>query len=133
MGQDRLPDSGLFRIFILPGAAVASFFSRDDIDFAAPGLTEEIIQDLTPEEVAELQFVEDTVKALHSAMTGRTPEQIKAAEVLYILALSEYSKEAGLLQSWWGVSRTVRQMSSLLPRSTLCSVLTLTRRTSRQS
>lgn len=41
--------------------------------------------------------MEDTVKALHSAMTGRTPEQIKAAEVLYILALSEYSKEPGFV------------------------------------
>jgi hypothetical protein len=30
-------------------------------------------------------------------MTGRTPEQIKAAEVLYILALSEYSKEPGFV------------------------------------
>ena len=27
-----------FAIFILPGAAVAAFFSRDDIDFATPGV-----------------------------------------------------------------------------------------------
>ena len=41
--------------------------------------------------------MEDTVNALHTAMTGRTAEQIKAAEVLYILALSEQAKEPGFV------------------------------------
>ena len=83
--------------FILPGTAVAAFFSRDDIDFSAPGLVNEVIANLTTEQIGELHFVEDTVNGLHTAMTGRTAEQIKAAEVLYILALSEYSKEPGFV------------------------------------
>lgn len=83
--------------FILPGTAVAAFFSRDDIDFSAPGLVNEVIDSLTPEQTAGLQFVEDTVNGLHAAMTGRTAEQLKAAEVLYILALSEQAKEPGFV------------------------------------
>ena len=83
--------------FILPGTAVAAFFSRDDIDFSAPGLVNEVIDSLTPEQTAGLQFVEDTVNGLHAAMTGRAAEQIKAAEVLYILALSEQAKEPGFV------------------------------------
>ena len=83
--------------FILPGTAVAAFFSRDDIDFSAPGLVNEVIANLTTEQIGELYFVEDTVNGLHAAMTGRTPEQIKAAEVLYILALSEQAKEPGFV------------------------------------
>lgn len=72
-------------------------FSREDVDFTMPGMVDEVLDSLTPEEVSELQFVEDTVNALHTAMSGRTPEQIKAAEVLYILALSEYAKEPGFV------------------------------------
>ena len=83
--------------FILPGTAVAAFFSRDDIDFSAPGLVNEVIANLTTEQIGELHFVEDTVNGLHAAMTGRTPEQLKAAEVLYILALSEQAKEPGFV------------------------------------
>lgn len=55
------------------------------------------IPEKTAEQVDELTLIEDTVNALHTAMTGRTPEQIKAAEVLYILALSEYAKEPGFV------------------------------------
>ena len=72
-------------------------FSREDVDFTMPGMVDEVLDSLTPEEVSELQFVEDTVNAIHTAMSGRTPEQIKAAEVLYILALSEYAKEPGFV------------------------------------
>lgn len=91
-----------FVFFILPGAAVASMFSRDDIDFTMPGIVDEVMDSLTPEEISELQFVEDTVNALHAAMSGRTPEQIKAAEVLYILALSEHAKEPGFVAKLTG-------------------------------
>lgn len=91
-----------FVFLIVPGAAVAAFFSRDDIDFSMPGLADEIIVNLTPEEISELQFVEDTVNALHTAMSGRTPEQIKAAEVLFILALSKYAKEPGFVAKLTG-------------------------------
>ena len=56
-----------------------------------------MVDNLTPEQIGELQFVEDTVNGLHAAMTGRTAEQIKAAEVLYILALSEQAKEPGFV------------------------------------
>lgn len=54
-----------FALFILPGAGVASMFSREDVDFTMPGMVDEVIANLTPEEVSELQFVEDTVNALH--------------------------------------------------------------------
>ena len=56
--------------FILPGAGVASMFSREDVDFTMPGMVDEVLDSLTPEEVSELQFVEDTVNALHIAITS---------------------------------------------------------------
>lgn len=87
----------LFMLVMFPAVALAAVISMDDADFTSPEVQAKVILSLTEEQVDELTLIEDTVNAIHAAMTGRTPEQIKAAEVLYILALSEYAKEPGFV------------------------------------
>lgn len=72
------------------------------MDFSAPGVVNEVIGSLSPEEIGELQFIEDTVNSLHTAMTGRTPQQIKAVEVLYILALYDRAREPDFIEKLTG-------------------------------
>ena len=87
----------VFMIVFFPAVALAAVTSMEDVDFTSPEVQTKVILSLTEEQIDELTLVEDTVKALHTAMSGRTPEQIKAAEVLYVLALSEYAKEPGFV------------------------------------
>lgn len=86
-----------FMIVFFPAVALAAVTSMEDVDFNSPEVQTKVILSLTEEQVDELTLVEDTVNALHTAMSGRTQEQIKAAEVLYVLALSEYAKEPGFV------------------------------------
>lgn len=92
----------VFMIVVFPMVALAAVVSADGIDFTSQELQSQIILNLTQEQIDELTLIEDTVNALHSAMRGRTKEQIKAAEVLYVLALSEYSKEPGFISKLTG-------------------------------
>lgn len=87
----------IFMLVMFPAVALAAVISMEDADFTSPEVQAKVILSLTEEQIDELTLIEDTVNALHTAMTGRTPEQIKAAEVLYILALSEYAKEPGFV------------------------------------
>ena len=87
----------VFMIVFFPAVALAAVTSMEDVDFTSPEVQSKVILSLTEEQIDELTLVEDTVNALHTAMTGRKPEQIKAAEVLYVLALSEYAKEPGFV------------------------------------
>ena len=87
----------IFMLVMFPAVALAAVISMEDADFTSPEVQAKVILSLTEEQVDELTLIEDTVNALHAAMTGRTPEQIKAAEVLYILALSELAKEPGFV------------------------------------
>ena len=87
----------VFMLILFPTVALAAVISMKDADFTSPEVQAKVILSLTEEQVDELTLIEDTVNALHTAMTGRTPEQIKAAEVLYILALSEFAKEPGFV------------------------------------
>ncbi len=87
----------IFMLVMFPAVALAAVISMEDADFTSPEVQAKVILSLTEEQVDELTLIEDTVNALHAAMTGRTPEQIKAAEVLYILALSEHAREPGFV------------------------------------
>lgn len=85
-------------IFVLaPGGGAAAVFSQTDFDLDTTELAALLVENLGPEEKAELQFMEDTAQAIDSAMAaaGRTPEQRKAAQVLFVLALSGYAHEPG--------------------------------------
>ena len=92
----------VFMLILFPSVALVAVVSMKDADFTSPEVQAKVILSLTEEQVDELTLIEDTVNALHAAMAGRTPEQIKAAEVLYILALSGYSKEPGFVAKLTG-------------------------------
>ena len=49
---------------------------------------------MTAEQKEELQFIEDTMNAIQTEMTkAGFPERVKEAQVLFVLALSDYARE----------------------------------------
>ncbi len=74
--------------------AVVYFFSGN-IELDTSGIKETVISSLTAEEQAKLQFVEDTMYNIDLAMTnaGHSENQIKEAQILYVLGLSDYAKQ----------------------------------------
>ena len=94
---------GILIIIIMPVAAVISVFSGDTkID--TDRLQQLVIEEMSDEEKAKLQTVEDTMKAIESAMTekGLPAERTKEAQVLYVLALSDYADQADFVSKLVG-------------------------------
>ncbi len=79
---------------LMPIVAVVYFFSGN-IELDTSGIKESVISSLTAEEQAKLQFVEDTMYNIDLAMTeaGHSENQIKEAQILYVLGLSDYAKQ----------------------------------------
>ncbi len=79
---------------LMPIVAVVYFFSGN-IELDTSGTEESVISSLTAEEQAKLQFVEDTMYNIDLAMTeaGHSENQIKEAQILYVLGLSDYAKQ----------------------------------------
>ena len=80
---------GIIIIIIMPIVAIVSIFNGN-IEIDTNRLQTMVVQNLSAEEKAKLQFVEDTMYGIESAMkdaglTGRTKE----AQVLYVLVLSD--------------------------------------------
>lgn len=94
---------GVLIIIIMPVAAVISVFSGDTkID--TDRLQQLVIEEMSDEEKAKLQTVEDTMKAIETAMTekGLPAERAKEAQVLYVLALSDYADQADFVSKLAG-------------------------------
>ena len=94
---------GVIIIIIMPVAAVISVFSGDTkID--TDRLQQLVIEEMSDEEKAKLQTVEDTMKAIETAMTekGLPAEKAKEAQVLYVLALSDYAEQADFVSKLAG-------------------------------
>ena len=79
---------------LMPIVAVVYFFSGN-IELDTSGIKESVISSLTAEEQAKLQFVEDIMYNIDLAMTeaGHSENQIKEAQILYVLGLSDYAKQ----------------------------------------
>ncbi len=79
---------------LMPIVAVVYFFSGN-IELDTSGIKETVISSLTTEEQAKLQFVEDTMNNIQASMTdaGHSNNQIKEAQILYVLGLSDYAKQ----------------------------------------
>lgn len=97
----------LLAVFILvlaPGAGAAAVFEHAETDFDTEAMTAAVMANLSAEDTETLQFMEDTGQALQAAMTaaGRTPEQCKAAEVLFVLALFDQAHEPGFVDKLVG-------------------------------
>ena len=93
---------GIIIIIIMPIVAVVSIFNGD-INIDTNRLQTMVVQNLSTEEKAKLQFVEDTMYGIETAMkdaghTGR----IKEAQVLYVLALSDKANESDFISKLVG-------------------------------
>lgn len=79
---------------LMPIVAVVYFFSGN-IELDTSGIEESVILNLTTEEQARLQFVEDTMNNIQASMTDacHSDNQIKEAQILYVLGLSDYAKQ----------------------------------------
>ena len=84
---------GIIIIVMMPMVAILSIFSGD-IDIDTDRLQDIVIEEMSDEEKAKLQTVEDMMNAIESAMTekGFAAERTKEAQVLYTLALYDYAK-----------------------------------------
>lgn len=86
---------GIIVIIVMPIAAVFSIFSGD-MNIDTDRLQQMITESLTSEEEDNLKFIEDTMLSLDEKMTAAGfPNRVKEAQVLYVLALSGYSREDG--------------------------------------
>ena len=86
---------GIIVIIVMPIAAVLSIFSGD-MNIDTDRLQQMITESLTSEEADNLKFIEDTMLTLDEKMTAAGfPDRVKEAQVLYVLALSDYSREDG--------------------------------------
>lgn len=93
---------GIIIIIIMPIVAVVSIFNGD-INIDTDRLQEMVVQDLSAEEHAKLQFIEDTMNGIETAMkdagfTGR----VKEAQVLYVTALDHKSHESDFVSKLVG-------------------------------
>lgn len=80
---------------IMPIAAVIAIFSSD-FEIDVPEFQRLAIQNLTPKQRADLQFIEDTGKEIQAALTARGQEKrLKEALVLFLFALGDYAHEPG--------------------------------------
>lgn len=94
---------GIIIILVMPIAAIISIFSGD-ISVDTGRLQMLIVENMSEEERARLQRVEELMYAIEDAMTeaGFGAERIREAQVLYVLALSGYSGDAGFVEKLVG-------------------------------
>ena len=93
---------GVIVLIIMPIAAVVSVFNGE-INIDSDRLQQMVVENLSTEEQAKLQLVEDTMLGIEEKMnaagfTGRAKE----AQVLYVLALSDYAEEDGFIDKLVG-------------------------------
>ena len=89
---------GIIIIIIMPIVAVVSIFNGD-INIDTDRLQTMVVENLSAEEQAKLQFVEDTMYSIEDEMTvaGFDDQRVTEAQVLYVLALSDYAAEDGFV------------------------------------
>ena len=87
---------------IMPIAAVIAIFSTD-FEIDVPEFQRLAIQNLTPEQQADLQFIEDTGNEIQAALTARGQEKrLKEALVLFLFALGDFAHEPGFVEKLAG-------------------------------
>ncbi len=93
---------GIIIIIIMPIVAVVSIFNGD-IEIDTDRLQTMVVENLSAEEQQKLQFVEDTMYSIEDEMkTAGFGGKVKEAQVLYVLALSDYASEDGFVSKLVG-------------------------------
>ena len=86
---------GIIIIIVMPIVAVVSIFDGN-IEIDTDRLQTMVVQNLSAEEKAKLQFVEDTMNSIDEKMKAAGFDgRVKEAQVLYVLALSDYANQDG--------------------------------------
>lgn len=93
---------GIIIIIVMPIIAIVSIFNGN-VKIDTDRLQTMVVENLSAEEQAKLQFVEDTMYGIDTAMkdaghTGR----IKEAQLLYVLALSDKAHESDFISKLVG-------------------------------
>ncbi len=93
---------GIVILIIMPVITIIAVFNGEfDIDEVR--LQEMVIENLSNEEIAKLQYVEDTMYAIEDEMTAAGfSARVKEAQVLYVLALSDFAGEEGFVSKLAG-------------------------------
>ncbi len=106
---------GVIIIIIMPIVAVVSIFNGN-IEIDTDRLQTMVVQNLSAEEKAKLQFVEDMINTIDDKMTAAGFNgRAKEAQVLYVLALSDFSHDsdfADKLVSCFSENQTDEQLIS---------------------
>ena len=94
---------GIIIIIVMPFAAIIVLFNGD-IHIDTDRLQTLVVQNMSAEEKARLQRVEDLMYEIEEKMTdaGLDSQRVKEAQVLYVLALSDFSEEAGFVDKLVG-------------------------------
>ena len=94
---------GIIVIIVMPFAAIIALFNGG-INIDTNRLQTLVVQNMSAEEQARLQRVEDLMYEIEDKMTeaGFDKQRVKEAQVLYVLALSDFSEEAGFVDKLVG-------------------------------
>lgn len=93
---------GIIIIIIMPIVAVVSIFNGG-IDLDADRLQQMVVENLSAEEQAKLQLVEDTMLSIESEMKAAGFNgRVKEAQVLYALVLSDHATESDFVSKLVG-------------------------------
>ncbi len=89
---------GIIIIIVMPIVAVLSIFNGN-LNIDTDRLQTMVVENMSAEQQAKLQFVEDTMYGIEDKMLEAeyTTKQVKEAQVLYVLVLSENAKEDGFI------------------------------------
>ena len=94
---------GIIIIILLPLGVIIGVLNGD-VEIDADRMQEMIVQNLSAEEQAMLQGIEDTMYGIEDGMTeaGYGSQRVTEAQVLYVLALSSHSSEDGFVDKLVG-------------------------------
>lgn len=94
---------GLIIIIVMPVVAIVSIFNGD-IEIDTNELQRMVVENLSAEEQAKLQFVEDTMYAIEREMkaSGFSDPRVTEAQVLFTLSLYDYAQEADFVSKLVG-------------------------------
>ena len=94
---------GLIIIIVMPVVAIVSIFNGD-IEIDTNELQRMVVENLSAEEQAKLQFVEDTMYAIEREMkaSGFSDPRVTEAQVPFTLSLYDYAQEADFVSKLVG-------------------------------
>ena len=93
---------GIIVIIVMPIAAVLSIFSGD-MNIDTDRLQQMVMENLSAEGQAKMQLVENTMLGIEEKMNAAGfTDRVKEAQVLCVLALSDYAAEDGFIDKLVG-------------------------------